>query len=590
MKYGKKVTVSRQGFHIDSRLLEAVGIRDGSRCRGIFIKKNKNNKKDLIISPFPFSSWGCIVRLQILVKSDKSTEEINEILKLLVENNFNILSTNFTFGGHHHKTFDLVGELYELRPQILKIRSCESLEDKNILKYKFRIDLYGRMNYLKITIENLYSELLYSVPDKYNNDDNDAIKEYLESEEYLELKKNIISFNIFNEIDKKERVESVYWGWFKGLAFHAFNVIYGADTLYFNYNSEKSLLSLENKNIDRDFLKYFSNDHNDVPILALSTFDAEKGYIRLRSFSQPMYGEEVLQIDFYYKIGLTKTELNKVELNNDKSIPVDENPIEPIEGINEHGSIGMTMNLLGQLVYIIDKDYNNTFDLLGISTKKLSRTSFLEEEGLISIQGVFKTKNKTGWKLEEFKSMEISICNYIKSRRYPTNQYIHSIEINIRNVFPYKVFISIRENFKQRMTFSPRDILKKEGLYATTSGTYTAEVTENVIQDMDLCDACIQIYSLSQDEIEKIKRDGENADFTPDNSWLLFEFGIARTKKMPVVRMIDVTHLNKKQWVQYLRTDNDKLLMEFDLITKKMSLKNKMREAAQNLLKELEKK
>ena len=107
---------------------------------------------------------------------------------------------------------------------------------------------------------------------------------------------------------------------------------------------------------------------------------------------------------------------------------------------------------------------------------------------------------------------------------------------------------------------------------------------------MSICDACIQIYSLSVEEIEKIKRDGERTDFVPDNSWLLFEFGIARTKKMPIVRMIDVTHLNKKQWVQYLRTDNDKLLIEFDSTTKKMSLKNKMREAAQNLLQTLEKK
>ncbi|MCK4493444.1 MAG: hypothetical protein KAU26_05280 [Methylococcales bacterium] len=578
MKYGKRVTVSRQGFHIDSRLLQAVRILDNSRCRGVFITKNgnKTEKKDLIISPFPFSSWGCITRLQILVKSNNSTENIKDILSLLVKHNFNILSTNFTFGGHKHKTFDLVGELYEMRPKIKEIRFCENEEHKEKLMYKFRVNLYEKMNHLKDIIDTEFKEMLYIVPDKYTDAQRENIKKYLHE------KNSRISFNDFNKIDEKQQIESVYWGWFKGLAFCAFKIKEGDETLYFNYCTKKSLLSLENKKIDREFLKNFSNNNNDIPILALSTFDAEKGYIRLRSFSQAIYEEEILQIDFSYKIGLIK-----VELIDNKNLPIKE---QVIEEINEHGSLGMTRDLLGQIIQFIQDKNHDSFELLGISTQELSRTSALEEQGLISIQGLFKTKNKRGWQPKEFNAMKSNICEYIEGREHPKNQYIHSLKINIKKVFPYTVFISIRENFKQRMTFKPHDILKKEGLCARTSGTYTDEVTENVIKDMSICDACIQIYSLSVEEIEKIKRDGERTDFVPDNSWLLFEFGIARTKKMPIVRMIDVTHLNKKQWVQYLRTDNDKLLIEFDSTTKKMSLKNKMREAAQNLLQTLEKK
>ena len=574
MKYGKKIMVSRQGFHIDSKLLQSVRIHHDSRCRGVFITKNNSNEKDLIVSPFPFSSWGCIVRLQIRVREDKSVNKLNEILTIIASNNFNILSTNFTFGGNNHKTFDLVGEIYELRPYIIKIRSCKNKNKKNRLEYKFRVKLYTYMSKLKILIEEKFKETLYDLPDQYSDSIKKEIKEYL-------LNNKTISFENFNRIDKEQQVESVYWRWFKGLAFYAFKVKIGADTLYLHYNTKKSILSLENKIIGREFLESFSNNHDDVPILALATFDAEKGYIKLRSFSHTIHDQEFLQIDFSYKINIVRIDYIKKKEKIKNKI---------INGINEYGSIGMTRDLLSQIIYFIREKYKESFELIGISTKKLSRASLLEEQGLISIQGLFKTKNKTGWQSEEFEDMKANIYDYLKSRTRPKNQYIQNFDITIRKVFPYSVFISVRENFKQRKSFNPHEILKKEGLSAKTSGTFTDEVTENVIQEMSHCDACIQIYSLSQEEIEKITRDGESADFVPDNSWLLFEFGIARTKKMPIVRMIDVTHLNKNQWAQYLRTDNDKLLMEFDSITDKMSLENKMQEAARQVLKKLEKK
>jgi hypothetical protein len=576
MKYAKKVILSRQGFCIDSKLLQAIGIRHNSRCRGIFIAKDdeessKEKIKDLIVSPFPFSSWGCIVKLQIRV-SNNVENDLNKILETLAENNFNILYINFTFGGYNHKTFHLIGELWELRPDIIKIRECNKGDDKDkdSLEMSFKYKLYKKMNAIKKLINKEHKDYLHN------------FKENITEKFKEELKDSNFTYEDFLETDKVQKTQPVDWKWLNVLADYAFKTEKNNETLYFNYDAEKSLLSLVNKEIGRVFLEDFSNSQNYVPVLALSSFDAGNGYIKLRSFNESICNNEILQFDFSYSIYLTKMELNK---NNNKDIPKNETVIE---GINECGSKRIIKKLLDGIIKSANKR-GNIIELTGISTTNLSRPSPTKENGIISVHGIFNSKNKLGWTPNDFKEMKRDIYKGIENIVTPKNQHINSLNIDIRKVLPYTVFISIRENFRERITPNLQDLLKQEGLDSKISGTYTNQVTENVMQDMGLCDTCIQIYSLSKDEIEKVKRDGENADFVPDNSWLLFEFGIARAKGMPVVRMIDVTHLNKKQWIQYLRTDNDKLLMEFDSITKKMFLKNKIREAGRNLLQELEK-
>ena len=594
MKYGKKITVSRQGFHIDSKLLQAVGIQHDSRCRGVFISHNKNEKRkldDLIISPFPFSSWGCIVRLQIRVKIKTSVQDLNKILETLKKRKFNILSASFTFGGYSHNTFDLVGELYELRKDVKEIRNKDKGKAKDKLQDRFKLKLYNKMHSLKKTIEEEkenggFKDLLhYFNSDDDNENMSDEEKKIKEQKKQEEQKENIkLSIEEINgkegeekieinsieyfEIDAEQTIKAVSWKWFQALAFNAFDTKNDAETLYFNYDSEIGLLSLENKNIDRSFLEKFSNNQNEIPVLALSTFDAENGYIRLRAFSQTLCHKEILQFSFSYAFNIHTDEESEYK------------------EINQYGSRGLILRLLKE---IMARTNDNEFKLTGISTKYLSRPSITEEKGLITIHGIFNTNNKDGRQPEDFEQMKTTICSNIRlNNDYPANQNIYDIGLEIRKVYPYTVFVSIRENFKQRINYDLHPILKKEGFDARTSGTYTDGITENVIQDMNVCDACIQIYSLSKEEIKKIK-DGEKVDFVPDNSWLLFEFGIARKQNIPIIRLIDVTHLDKKQWTQYLRTDNDKLLMEFDFNSEKMSLENKISETARQLFTTLEK-
>ena len=541
MKYGKKITVSRQGFHIDANSLQTVGIGDGSRCRGILIsrkkKKDKYKKKDLIISPFPFSSWGCIVTLQIRVKSNRSTKDFNKILKFIAKNKFNLLSINFAFGGYNHHTFNLIGELYKLRKDVEIIRKCSKKIKKNYLEHKFTQKIYKKMRNLKYDINNKFSNILYNQPNK----------------------------------SKDEYIRSVYWKWNRFLASNAFEINIKDPTLYFNYDAKKSLLSLENKDLGSKFIKDFSGDQNNLPILALAAFNSGNSHIKLRSLYKDSSGKQILQFDLSYFININK--------QNKKS--------KEIAEVNEYGSRGIIHKFLKSIINNTEKNNDGNFELTGISTKNLSRESTTKEKGLFSIYGILnQNKNK-----QELEILANNINNnLLENKSQPNNQEIYNLKVKIKNVYPYVVFISIRENFKARITSNLSNILNQEGFNTKTSGTYTAEITENVIQDMSLCDACIQIYSLSLEEIKKIKSDGEKTDFVPDNSWLLFEFGIARSKSMSIVRMIDVTHLNKKEWVQYLRTDNDKLLIEFDFNTDDMSLKNKIREAAQHLLKTLEKK
>ena len=573
MIHGKKIVVSQQGFHIDSKLLQSIGIHDKSRCRGIFIHNNKGEyskkNRDLIISPFPFASWACMVKLQIRIKHDKG---INKTLKILSEEGFNILSANLIFSGYKHQTLEIFGEIFELRDCAKKIRQTTENHD---LKIKFRIKLYNKIHILHKLIKEKCREDLYT-----SSDDNIELG-YIETH-IKELNKEneiIINKEAFLETDNRQKIKPIHWKWLKKLALNAFNTSDGEETLYFNYNSEKSLLALEKKDINKNFLRNFSDNEYKLPLLALTEFNSDNGYIKLRSFSQLTYNKEILQFDFTYSIKLINSDI----LKNKESTAINE--------INEYGSRGIILDLLNAIKKEMSIKDQDKLDLTGISIKNLSRGSLTEEEGHISIHGIFKTETKNGFQLDTLKKIQDKICYIIyNNERYPTNQMFYDLEMKIKKISPYTIFISVRENFKNRIAYNLHNILQQEGFNAKTSGTYTDEITENVIQDMSACDACIQIYSLSYDEINRIKRDGECANFVPDNSWLLFEFGIARAKDIPIVRMIDVTHLDKKQWVQYLRTDNDKLLIEFNTISKKMYLKNKIREATQHLLKTLEKK
>ena len=115
MRYGEIIIACRLGFYIEPSLLKPIRISENSNCWGLFIKgEEEQGNKDLIISPFPYRSWPCLVKLQIRIKKENCNKSILKILDTL-KTDFNILALDIMFVDHCHYMLSFVVEVTALR-------------------------------------------------------------------------------------------------------------------------------------------------------------------------------------------------------------------------------------------------------------------------------------------------------------------------------------------------------------------------------------------------------------------------------------------------------------------------------------------
>ena len=89
MEYSEIVTLTKDGFQIPEKLLHPVGIYDGSRCWGTLITnigeaiagRSPRPVNQIILSPIPFNSWACTVRIQARI--DDKPAKLKSLIQVL---------------------------------------------------------------------------------------------------------------------------------------------------------------------------------------------------------------------------------------------------------------------------------------------------------------------------------------------------------------------------------------------------------------------------------------------------------------------------------------------------------------------------
>lgn len=582
MKFGRIITVTKKrGFSIDPSLLRSVGIYNQSKCWGVVIDggDNKNSgidksTKDFIFCPYPYRSWPCIVRLQIRVCKTSHRNVYQEMIQCFQDHHLNVLSMQLVHGGYNHNVIDAIVELYKFREKANEIRlkadNVDNFNEPWSLGFQskiaeFALNLYAHMYDLEDKITKKFGKYLYtSIQSGYDTDKEEISHSALYCkkifQEALDRAKDIDD-NIkdkLKQIDDLSVIRAIEWKWVRALAFHSF--IFSKSYLRFEYNMSKKLLSLDESypfNKDNFYDSLFPKPQTsdvDRPFQAFAEFDPDTMHVRVRPIILADREASLYELKAFYKCTY-EPDFSSVNGGNKKD--------NDIQDIAYYGSKGIISDILLKLY-----ERDSAFKPIGISLEGLSRKSRREERGSVFILGTSTNKYFTEYydrcleaEIKKANDDKISETDNIKGKRD------FSVTVKSKVIRPYRVFVSVRECFK---TLDNRekiitDILHDYGFEPVLSKTATNSVTSSVIRDIESCDACIQIYSLSESErLEILKTgNGTRSEFIPNCSWLLFELGVASKHGMAIGKMIDTTYFSKENWQIFLRTDTDKLLTDF---------------------------
>ena len=123
-------------------------------------------------------------------------------------------------------------------------------------------------------------------------------------------------------------------------------------------------------------------------------------------------------------------------------------------------------------------------------------------------------------------------------------------------VVPYpsmELFVSCRSNVGVHRQDAIRRVALEYGFIANFSlSNVKAETTRMVEEDIARCAVFLQVWTLER---------GEDHAGSP---WLHFEYGIATSKQIPRLRMVDTAVREKPWWEDQIPVARDHALLEFD--------------------------
>jgi len=164
MEYSDIFTLTENGFNVQEKQLLPVGIFDGSRCWGAPVTnigyqiraREERPSNHIILSPIPFNSWACTIRIQARVKDrprmiyyllDALKEKYDELYA-------NVISISDNTSGYYNGRVNLLVELVDFRARAEKIQKL-SIKDqtKQAEMTKYSIDLLNRISDIKNCIK-----------------------------------------------------------------------------------------------------------------------------------------------------------------------------------------------------------------------------------------------------------------------------------------------------------------------------------------------------------------------------------------------------------------------------------------------------
>jgi hypothetical protein len=164
MEYSDIFTLTENGFNVQEKQLLPVGIYDGSRCWGVPVTnvgyeigaREKRPSNHIILSPIPFNSWACTIRIQARVIDRPRMiycllDALNEKYDKLYTN---VISISDNTSGYYNGRVNLLVELVDFRGPAEKIQKL-SINDqqKQVEMTKYSIDLLKRISDIKKCIK-----------------------------------------------------------------------------------------------------------------------------------------------------------------------------------------------------------------------------------------------------------------------------------------------------------------------------------------------------------------------------------------------------------------------------------------------------
>ena len=564
MLHGDLVILTTRGIVVHEKALQPVGIYGQSMCWGVWAanpheKDPQFKRLNLIISPFHPSSWPFLIRLEVLIFNVPGA--LARVLKIVAKKDLSILFVQCSPTGFRHATVEIIATSTKKEIDDLK-RKKEDFDKKN---RSWRISGDEKKGARELANEISISML------RHARDIEHALCKLAEdsSAAYRESRLGnldgppLYDFKIKNEEDGflfdhslvaarmcaadstssvaeyKDYIDSqlpkpVFAHYMQRLAY--FSIYGGGREVPFSlhYKANSALLELDKEGLFSEG----SLGLRDLPAPAIATFNSVDKYLRLNPVTPGLLSGRLTRIGIEYRV------------------------------VEHHDHSAEASKWLLHL--ICEKLQEASIDLLHISNK-WTRYEYAEEAGFVSLIG--DVSDQTG--LDFIKSSILAI-NTTKPTTLD-NIIIKDVSVSL---YPNNfLFLSLHSGHPRHDNI--REIVHRvaaeAGFNDVIVETYVSPATGKVLDELKRCQAFLQLLTFRQDE------DPAAVSF----SWLDFEYGVAAGLGIPTLRLVDTVRMSLSWWQGRIATNIDQRPKDFRSDTSDEDLADKLREAVQELAREV---
>jgi hypothetical protein len=152
-----------------------------------------------------------------------------------------------------------------------------------------------------------------------------------------------------------------------------------------------------------------------------------------------------------------------------------------------------------------------------------------------------------------------------------------------------QVFISLRLDAPRRKELS--ELVRSTALARGLNPVFVEDfegprLTDTVTAEILRCDAMFQILTVSEEEMEQMRRP-PRSEIRPQLNWMLYEYGVAAAGRLQITRTVETTVLSVESWHLILRIGGDEVLATFRLMENTETIRARFDESMRKLAERL---
>lgn len=522
MYYGDDILILETGVRVRPEALHPIGITNNSQCWGIQIASapEKGKPPHLLVSAFSPENWHILFRIEIELQNKIGA--MYKVSEILENHDFDILSTQCAPSGHSHASWHIIGVALDkekeatqaLANSIAIFEPNQTAYDESNNKFREKLTEIFSVPLMK------YSKELERIITREDDKESDEKKKFLHTRFrdnntllYKDLERffNEDEAELLTRIKEHELYRPVESRWLQQMAvFRSYsqaaqkggiNRHYARwnNPILFKYDASLCLLEpLGNENKGR-YIQVLNTciQNDELPIRAIAAFNHEEHYLRIVLPESDQKKNSVsIQLEYSATFGDSSNASSK--------------------------------GLLKEVAKIL-KDCE--VDMNYISNTTSLRTDH-REEGSLSLIGTPKQdlRDKT------LEKLEYRLKNIDKIMRDISFSKISVSKVGAKKIFISTKFDLFKQEVKPELKKHLCDLARKYGLDPVWGGPENGENPSGKKLDI-----------LQQDILEKILGADVFLQIIPEGAeeqtWLLYELGIARGAELPCEICVDETEV-----------------------------------------------